>query len=248
LQRSDFSRWTVGRALSGASCVVVPCSHTQRLIAQAGYDVPDNKIRTITLGVDTAVFNPRHSRNGAQLSASTTADLIHVASLVGVKDQATLLRALARLDGVALNIVGTGPERPGLERLAAELGIAWRVQFAGAVQHLDLPDYYRQATLNILSSRHEGLGMVVLEAAACGVPTVGAAVGLLPDLPRLGVAVPVGDASALAHAIKALLDDPAQRAALGKSAREAVASAFTIQHTVEQLGELYLMLEARSYD
>ncbi|MBZ0277119.1 MAG: glycosyltransferase, partial [Anaerolineae bacterium] len=207
LQRGAFSQWIVGQALR-ADAVIPACSYTRRLIAQAGYHVPENRIRQITLGVDTALFTP-----GEHPAAGKT--LIHAASLVGVKDQAVLLRAFARLDeDVSLVIVGEGPERGRLESLAAELGITNRVQFTGAVHHLDMPDYYRRAALNVLTSRHEGLGMVTLEAAACGLPTISTAVGLLPDVPEMGLTVPVGADAALAAAIQSLLDDEGRRAAL----------------------------------
>jgi glycosyltransferase involved in cell wall biosynthesis len=238
LQRSAFSRWIVGQALHGADGVIAACNYTQRLISQNGYDVPEGRVRTITLGVDTDLFHPT-----PELCDPTR--LIHAASLVGVKDQATLLRAVARLPDVTLDIAGEGVERARLVMLAEQLGISHRVNFLGAVTHLEMPTYYRRSALNVLSSRHEGLGMVTLEAAASGLPTVSTAVGLLSDYPELGVAVPVGDEQALADAIRALLDDPERRARLRESARETVMRQFTIQRTVEQLRSLYSELSER---
>lgn len=232
LQRSAFSRWIVRGALQ-ADRVVVACSYMRQRIVQAGYRVPESHIRQITLGVDTALFTPGSA-------PTTNKTLLHAASLVGVKDQTTLLRAFARLDkDVSLIVVGEGPELSNLKALAAKLDITDRLQFTGAAHHLNMPDYYRQAALNILASRHEGLGMVTLEAAACGVPTVSTAVGLLPDVPEMGIAVPVGDDAALAAAIQHLLDDDSHRAALAQSAIEAVQARFTIQHTVAQFQALY---------
>lgn len=241
LQRSAFSRWIVGQAIGGADCVIAACNYARGLIAQAGYAITPEKIRTITLGVDARTFtvpNPNQQ--------PTETKLIHVASLVGVKDQATLLRAVAQLrEHVTLDILGIGPEETHLRNLAAELGINHRVRFLGTVEHLDLPAHYQQATLNILCSRHEGLGMVTLEAAACGIPTVGTAVGLLPDYPELGISVPVGDATALANAINELITDNKKRIALGQSARKLVEERFTIQETVRQFRSVYAELIAK---
>ena len=240
LQRSAFSRWIVGQALGGANCVIAACNYARRLISEAGYSLPHYKTRTITLGVDTSTFTPPNSN---QQPPETK--LIHIASLVGVKDQSTLLRAIARLDDtITLDIIGTGSEEKHLRTLAAELGISERIRFLGAVPHLDLPAYYQQATLNVLCSRHEGLGMVTLEAAACGIPTVGTAVGLLPDFPQLGMSIPVGDDIALANTINALLTDNKKRIALGQSARKLVEERFTIQETVRQFRTLYAELIA----
>jgi len=238
LGRSAFSRWIVGQALHRADRVVVACSSIRRMIAEAGYQVAESNIHTIVLGVDTAVFYP--SVETRTMSSRQNRRLIHVASLVRVKDQATLLRAMARLDSnITLDMIGVGPERPRLELLAAELGITGQVNFVGGVLQLDLPRYYQNAALNVLSSRHEGLGMVTLEAAACGLPTVGTAVGLLPDYPALGVSVRVGDDSALAAAIRKLLEDDGRRIALAQSAYETIRARFTIQHTVGQFRALY---------
>jgi glycosyltransferase involved in cell wall biosynthesis len=232
LQRGVFSRWIVGQALRGADRVVVACSYVRSLLNERGYGVPEARIREIALGVDTSVFQLGEASPDAKR-------LIHAASLVGVKDQATLLRTVARLDDVTLDIIGTGPKQGRLSALAAELGINERVNFVGAVHHLDLPAYFQRAALNVLASKHEGLGMVTLEAAACGVPTVSTAVGLLPDCPEMGVSVPVGDDVALAEAISSLLHDTDRRAALGQSAYATLHEKFTIQHTVEQFKNVY---------
>jgi glycosyltransferase involved in cell wall biosynthesis len=239
LQRSAFSRWIVGQALR-ADVVLPACSYTRNLIDAAGYRVPKKHIHSIPLGVDADRFSPSHDE--AQPNR-----LLHVASLLTVKDQPTLLRAVARLDRhVVLDVIGVGPEEGRLRSLAAELGIADRVNFLREVPHPQLPEYYRRASLHVLSSRHEGFGMVTLEAAACGVPTVGTAVGILPQVPELGVAVPVGDDAAMAEAIWALLADDARRKALSQSARRAVEDRFTVQHTAEHLRALYRELNSRA--
>lgn len=232
LQLGRFSRWTVGQALM-ADRVITACAYARGLIRSAGYRIDESRLHTITLGVDPQIFCPDGS-------AFDPRKLIHVASLIGIKDQAMLLRALARLGPeITLEIVGTGPERSRLEALAAQLGVRERVHFAGDVHHLDLPQHYRRAALNILPSRHEGLGMVTLEAAACGVPTVGTTVGLLPDEPSLGAAVPVGEDEALAQAIYDLLTNPQRLLALRQSAHETALARYTIQHTAARLRILY---------
>jgi glycosyltransferase involved in cell wall biosynthesis len=170
--------------------------------------------------------------------------LIHAASLIPVKDQATLLRALARLDDGSLEIIGEGPERDRLQSLAGELRISERVIFSGAVPHTEMPARYRSAALHVLTSRHEGQGMVTLEAAACGLPTVSTSVGMVPDYPALGITVPVGDDAALAATIADLLGNPLRLASMGRSARKLVQSQFTIVHTANHLIALYESLLA----
>lgn len=229
LQRSAFSRWIVRGAISGADRLIVPSGYTRRLVD--GFGVPAAKIASITLGVDAARFTPS--------APPDPFHLIHVASLVPVKDQTLLLRAFALLDSRAtLDIVGEGTQRATLEMLAAELGIAGRVRFLGAVPHPDLPAHYQRAAMHLLTSRHETICLSVLEAAACGVPTVSTRVGIVPDYPSLGVAADA-EPAAFAAAVQALLDDPARLSALRQSARATAAGELSITTTVDKLRALY---------
>ncbi len=238
LQRSRFSRWVVQQALRHATRIITPSVYVRRLVAT--HSVPDAKIASITLGVDIARFTP-------PAHPPETYRLLHVASLVPVKDQATLLRAFSLLDQrTTLDVLGEGSERTRLEALAHELTVHQRVRFLGAVSHPDLPRHYQQAALNLLSSRHETIAMTTLEAAACAVPTVSTNVGIVPGYPALGVSVPVGDVPALAQAIQSLLDDPERRAALGHSARQTAENELSIQHTAERLRALYRELAGKS--
>jgi glycosyltransferase involved in cell wall biosynthesis len=121
------------------------------------------------------------------------------------KDHRTLLRALALLPPrFRLRIVGDGPMRPALQRLAEDLGVGDRTVFQAAVEN-PYP-LMRQADVIALASVEEGFGLVALEAAALGVPFVGTAVGGLAELcQRLGQpTVPPGDPAALADAITRL--------------------------------------------
>lgn len=164
------------------------------------------------LGVDTALFRPNPSPPPA------AAQLLSVASLTPVKDHATLLHALALLPDCRLTVAGDGPLRPTLQALAADLGLAGRVVWRGAVTHEQLPALYAAADVHVLASQHESQSLAVLEAAACGVLSVGMAVGILPELiPAAGLAAP-GDVAGLARAIRWGVTDSAER----RAARQAI--------------------------
>jgi glycosyltransferase involved in cell wall biosynthesis len=137
--------------------------------------------------------------------------LVSVGRLVGMKDQATLIRAFARLPGnYRLVILGEGRQRPKLKALAERLGVAERFDLPG---HMENPfPYLARANLFVLSSRFEGSPNALMEALAVGTPAVATD---CPSGPReilgdgrYGRLVPVGDPAALAAAIEQTLARP----------------------------------------
>jgi glycosyltransferase involved in cell wall biosynthesis len=145
--------------------------------------------------------------------------------LTPVKDQATLLRAFARLAAerpARLVLFGEGPLRAELEALAAALGIADRVLFPGYVN--DPAACYAAADLFVLSSKSEGFGNVLIEAMAAGVPVVSTDCLHGPreilEGGRFGPLAPVGDDAALAKAMAEALDHPVPSGLLRARAAE----------------------------
>lgn len=142
--------------------------------------------------------------------------LVHVASLNRVKDQETLLRAMVSLRDrgldFTLRIIGDDTLNGAVQRHAAELSLTEHVRFTGFLPQQAVRVELDQADLLMMTSRHEGAPIVMLEAAMAGVPTIGTAVGHIAEFaPDAAVAVPVGDAAALADAIvRVAADDPAR--------------------------------------
>jgi len=139
--------------------------------------------------------------------------LLAVGRLVDQKDFSTLLRAFVLVRAVRkarLIILGEGKERPALEALARELGIASDVDLPGFV--LNPFPYMVRASVFVLSSAWEGFGNVVAEAMACGCPVVSTDCPSGPaeilDGGAYGPLVPVGDDAALAEAILSVLETP----------------------------------------
>ena len=196
-------------------------------------------VSRLPLGVDVTRFSPGDSRGAPSVSPR----LLCVASLVPVKDHSTLLAAFAatreQAPDARLSLVGDGPLRGILERRAEELGLADNVTFYGDLPHDRLPTLYRSADLCILSSRFEAQGMVVLEAAACGTPTIGTRVGMIPEF--IGDdAVDVVDLVGLAQQMLRLLQDRSRLCELGAQALSTVRSEFTLEVTTRRLVRLYL--------
>ena len=197
----------------------------------------------LPLGVDLEAWPPTEPRPRER---SRPARLVHVGSLNPVKDQATLVQAVARLvaEGrdVRLEVAGEDTLAGELQALTARLGLGDRVRFHGFLPQGELRTVVRDADLMVLSSRHEGGPVAVLEAATQGVPTVGTEVGHVADWSRdAAVAVPVGDAAALARGAASLLDDDERRMRLAREAHRRALDR-DAEWTAEQVEAIYRRL------
>jgi len=156
---------------------------------------------------------------------SRRARLLHVGDIRPVKDQTTLLAAASYLrDGgldFELDIVGYDTMDGAMQRSPAAQRLSAVTRWHGVQRHGAVRALMDQADVLLVSSRHEAGPLVVLEAAVAGVPTVGTAVGHVAEwAPEAAVAVPVGDAAALAAETAALVADEPRRLALARAAQE----------------------------
>lgn len=165
--------------------------------------------------------------------------ILNIGRLAAQKDQRTLLRALAKLNGKPephLVILGSGPLEQELRQLAVELGIDHRLHLLG---YSDAPlAALKAADIFVLSSIYEGLGLVLIESLACGTPVVSTNCPYGPeeilDGGKYGRLTPVGDADALARAIEETLSDPPDPAVLSQRGRE-----FSVEHCAQEYAELF---------
>jgi glycosyltransferase involved in cell wall biosynthesis len=200
------------------------------------------RARRVPLGVDLRAWPPLPPR----CHRTGVARLIHVASLNRVKDQTTLLRALAVLAEAGvdfrMDMVGVDTLDGEIQRLAHELGLDQRICFHGFKTQRELRPLMESADLLVMSSRHEAGPLVLLEAAVMGVPTVGTAVGHLVEwASSAALSVPVGDWAALAEAIGRVLADDELRLRLAVAAqRRAVTE--DADYTARTFEALYLQV------
>ena len=253
----DFSTWprrhgpSVYRELfATADAVTANSAYTRGRLVELG--CPPERLHVLPMGVDRAAFappRPREPRSGGLR-------VLTVARLVEIKGIAYALQAFARLHAgdpdARYDVVGDGPLRADLERLAAELGVASAVTFHGALG----PDAVRpllwDADVFVLPSvtvegDQEGQGVVLLEAQAAGVPVVATDTGGLPGTllsGRTGLLVPEREAGALAAALEELAGDPGRRAAMGAAGRAHVAERFDHRALAGDLVALYERVRA----
>jgi len=223
------------RVLTGASAIlcsalIVICRATQGILAQAG--VPSSKIHIIHPGIQHPPRLPTQAEARARLGLLDTVFVVSTLSrLVPEKGIVDLIEAIARMPRscgeIRVIIGGEGPERKALERLATErLGDV--ATFLGYVP--DTADLYAAADVFVLPSEMEGFGLVYVEAALHGVPSVGTAAGGTPEAiidGETGLLVPVHDPNTLSAAISRLRDDPVLRRRLGANARRRALAEFS---------------------
>lgn len=176
-------------------------------LAKATIDlgVTESTVEVLPNGVDVRRFSPPDNERGPFL--------LYVGALSEIKGIRYLIRALpairARWPEYELVVVGEGPLRAELLELTNALDLAKSVRFLGPLPPADVRDWMRQARVLVLPSLEEGLGVVLLEALACGTPCVASRVGGIPDVivPEVGVLVPPADAGALAQGIASVLSE-----------------------------------------
>jgi glycosyltransferase involved in cell wall biosynthesis len=199
--------------------------------------------------VDEAAFVPPSAQTlrdwRAMLDLEADAPVIGIiASLLPIKDHATLFEAVARLNSAEpaarLVVVGDGPLRGSLETLAHTLGIASRVRFAG--HQPNVPSWHFLFDVSALTSTSEGFPNSLVEAMAAGRPIVATRVGGVPDAVRddeNGLLVPAKDPAALAHALSALLSDPGRRERMGAAGARRARAEFHATPVLASLASLY---------
>ncbi len=183
--------------------------------------VPAERIRVIHPGVDSTQFRP-----GPAGRRSATPSFLYVGRLKRYKGIGLAIEALAaarrKRPDLRLDIAGTGDYRAELERLAARLGVDRAVMFHGFVSEERKIDLMRAAWANVFPSPKEGWGITVIEAAACGTPSLASNSPGLRDSVwhgETGFLVPHGEVNALASRMVELADSPPLVERLGSRAR-----------------------------
>jgi glycosyltransferase involved in cell wall biosynthesis len=164
--------------------------------------------------------------------------VVYLGALVPEKGVADAVRAVASLEATTLLVVGDGPDRADLERLADSCGA--KTRFTGPT---DQPrTALHAADLLVLATQGgDSMPAVLIEAGLCGLPSVTTPVGAIEDVvidEVTGRVVPVGDEGALAEAVARLVADDRRRSRLGAAARERCLSMFTIDAVTPRWGDL----------
>jgi glycosyltransferase involved in cell wall biosynthesis len=227
-------RWLV-RLRYGACDRVVTISEGIRAVLRSE-GVPNHKLCCVHSAVDTERYRPGADRAWFERTfdlPSASRPIGMIAQFIERKGHRTLLAAIPRIlanhPDARFLLFGQGPLRSGIEQRVAEAGLHDRVRLTGFRD--DLHRVIPNLELVVHPARMEGLGVSLLQAAACSIPIVAARAGGIPEVVRdgeNGILVPPTDATALAAAVNRMLAEPDQARALGARGREIVVSEFSI--------------------
>jgi len=243
-KKNPWKRRVAGWVLRGAELVVTNSRALERDV-QTGFDVLHTQVvYPCVKSVDTPPCPPLGKWGDVGVLT-----LLTVARLVSRKGHCRVLEALAKLKrqhqlpNVRYRIVGDGPERHAIAREIQRLGLQEIVRMEPGVSHGALAETYASSHVFVMptvrdGADREGFGLVYIEAAQYGVPSIatdqpGVDEAVLDG--KTGLLIPDGDISALAEAIHRLLTDRALREQLGAAGRERVQAEFTAEHQFSAL-------------
>ena len=232
----------------GTSQLITVCQYTQMHALNLG--VASAHAHMIPNGIDAEAFDASRGNFSLHqyLSLGPESELVgFIGRLSPEKNPSLFLRmaAIAHTQRPDLHfvLIGDGPLGAELRMLAGQLGLGAVVHFAGVQD--DMRSVYDSLRLVVLTSDSEGMPLALIEAMACGVPTVATQIGGVPELVRAGMTgtlVPPRDPVAAAREVLVLMNDPALRASMGQAARELIREHFTLAkgaaRIIECLGSL----------
>lgn len=226
---------SIREGLALADTVLSISEYSAREVARNG-SVPRQKIGLVPCALDE-IWREQYSRVAAGPAMGNGAHrLLSVARLAAserYKGIDSVIRALPEISraipGVTYDVVGDGDDRPRLERVARELGVSDRVRFRGRLWPDELADAYRDCSLFVMPSSKEGFGIVFLEAALFGKPSVAGRHGGSPEVVEdevAGLLVEREDVAGIARATTRLLSDDTLRQRMGAAARRRLMQSF----------------------
>jgi alpha-maltose-1-phosphate synthase len=247
----ELSSWCERTAMLSASAIIAVSNGMAADIHVSYPQVPPDRVHVIHNGIDAQQYSPDLARDVLERYGIDAArpSVVFVGRVTRQKGLPVLLRAAERIDPAAQLVVCAGQadtaelqaEVTGLvDRLrATRSGVIW---IPGMLAKAEVIQILSHATVLVCPSEYEPLGIVNLEAMACGSAVVASAVGGIPEVVtdgETGLLVPVGDEAALGSAVNVLIRDPARAAEFGARGRQRAVAEFSWDRIAAQTAELY---------
>jgi starch synthase len=252
-----LSSWCERTAIRSATAVIAVSNGMKSDILVTYPEVPADRVHVIYNGIDATLYHPDRGRQVLDRYGIDPGrpSVVFVGRVTRQKGLPVLLRAAQRLDAAAQLVLCAGQaDTPGLQ--AEVTGLVDRLQASrdgvilipGMLAKAEVIQILSHATVFVCPSEYEPLGIVNLEAMACGCAVVASAVGGIPEVVADGVTgllVPPGDEASLAEALNTLIRDPGQAAVLGARGRERAVAEFSWDSIAAQTADLYARLVVR---
>jgi glycosyltransferase involved in cell wall biosynthesis/peptidoglycan/xylan/chitin deacetylase (PgdA/CDA1 family) len=245
-----WKRWShriVDSMLLRRTCKIIAVSDSVKEYLKSLENVPEEKIVTVTNGINTKRFEKPVDTDAIKesLGIRRTDRVIGIMGrLEAVKGHHVFLEAAQQLtlkhDALRFLIVGDGPLRAELKEKVDHSNLREKVIFTGLRR--DIPDLMKILDCLVLPSTREGLPIVLLEAMAAGVPIVATTVGGIPEVISNdvhGKLIAPNDSSALVTAVDWILNHPEQAQEMVGRARARVASDYSVARTARQIEAVY---------
>lgn len=238
-------RW-MSHFIRRSPVIAVNSQWTKQYLVEQDRAAPED-IHVTGFGVDRTRFNSDIDGTRIREQYDIAPDTVLIFALQRLelrKGVDVLLKAIALLQEPNFHVLvgGKGRDTDKIHQLAAALGIQDHVTFCGFVAEEEKPLYYAAADIFALHSYHEGLGIVLAEAAACGKPLVATNAGGTTDIAipgHTGLTVEPGKPEAFAAALAILINDPEQRTMMGAAAATHAAAHFSIDRVAASYLELF---------
>jgi starch synthase len=249
-----LSSWCERTAVEAATAVIAVSDGMRDDVLAAYPAVPAERVRVIRNGIDTAEYSPDPATEVLERCGVDPArpSVVFVGRVTRQKGLPVLLRAAADIDPAAQLVICAGQaDTPELEAEVSDLarglrarrdGVVW---LSGMLAKREVIQLLSHATVFACPSLYEPLGIVNLEAMACGTAVVGSKVGGIPEVVadgETGLLVPAGDPAALAQAVNELVTDERRAAEMGRRGRARAEAEFGWASIAAQTAELYAEL------
>lgn len=243
----EIFRHAVESLLTGVTGKIVAVSDDVRRSVCETLRVHPDKITIVNNGVDVSEKGPFNIRRNEEVGGREKERIIaSVGRLAEVKNVPMLIRAVSLVNvpfPFRLLLVGDGPERGSLQRIANDLGLSEKVEFLG--NRLDVRAILRAADLFALASMYEGISMSILEAMSMGLPVVATRVGGNPGIVsegESGYLVNTDDPEGMAKRISGLLLDRELSLRMGRAGRTIVEERYSTRRMVRDYERIYMSL------
>ena len=232
------------RAISNANAIITVSNANKERLTTLG--LPGDKIIVIPNGIELSMFNNTISTLRVHEAGI---QIVWVGRMVEVKGLEYLFSAMriivSSYPNSKLTLIGDGPLKDKLERLAGALSLTENITFIGYVKNTEVPQYLKEADIFVLPSLSEGFPVVIPEAMAAGKPIVASNVGGISDAVTDGVTgflVAPENAEWLAEKLIYLIEHPEVSVSMGKAGRKKVEEQFTWGEIAKRTIEMYMAL------